>query len=98
MDTGVVKRQVYFAYFPSSNSLRLFEGPENRLRPVFRHSSISSGMMTVVGKIVGHSIVMAVKGSCFFLPAFYYYMAEQIGNDIPITINVMELRVLFLEY
>ena len=63
MDTGVVKRQVYFAYFSSSNSLQLFEGPENRLRPFFRHSSISSGMMTVVGKMVGHSIVMVVKGA-----------------------------------
>ena len=88
VDTGGVRRQFFcdvFAYLSSSNSLRLFEGPENRLRPVFRHSSISSGMMTVVGKMVGHSIVMDCQGFPFFSPACYYYMAGHVDTAISVT-------------
>ena len=88
VDTGGVRRQFFcdvFAYLSSSNLLRLFEGPENRLRPVFRHSSISSGMMTVVGKMVGHSIVMDCQGFSFLSPACYYYIAGHLDTAISAT-------------
>ncbi len=56
VDTGGARRQFFnddFANIATSQQLRLFEGTANRLRPVFRQSSIS---MSLVGKMVGHRI------------------------------------------
>ncbi len=78
VDTGGARRQFFndvFANIATSQQLRLFEGTANRLRPVFRQSSISSGMMSLVGKMVGHSILMDCQGFPFLSPSCYYYMA-----------------------
>ena len=48
VDVGGVRKQFLsdvFAFFTTSTHMRLFEGPENCLRPVFRQTSISSGML-----------------------------------------------------
>ena len=42
-------------------------------------------MMTVVGKMVGHSIVMDCQGFPFFSPACYYYMAGHVDTAISVT-------------
>ncbi len=78
MDAGGVRRQFMsdvLSYFATSNSMQLFEGPTNRLRPIFRQSSISSGLLLLIGKMVGHSIVLDGQGFPCLSPACYYYMA-----------------------
>ena len=39
------------------DDLRIFEGPSTGRRPVFRSSNLSSGLLKVVGKMVGHCYV-----------------------------------------
>lgn len=81
IDTGGARRQFFcdvFSHIASSSSLGLFEGPPNRLRPAFRQSSISSGLMNIMGKMVGHSIILDRQGFPFLSPACYYYMAGHI--------------------
>ena len=88
VDTGGVRRQFFcnvFSHISTSTSLRLFEGSENRLRPVFRQSSIASGILTVVGKMVGHSIIMDCQGFPFLSPACYYCMAGFMDKAVSVA-------------
>lgn len=88
VDTGGVRRQFFcnvFTHISTSTSLRLFEGSENRLRPVFRQSSIASGILTVVGKMVGHSIIMDCQGFPFLSPACYYCMAGFMDKAVSVA-------------
>ena len=82
VDVGGVRRQFLsdvFMHFCMSKTMRLFEGPDEqhlaRLRPVFRQTSISSGLLTLVGKMVGHSIVMDGVGFPYLSRPCFYYMA-----------------------
>ena len=78
IDTGGVRRQFFseiFLRMASSDALGLFEGPPNSLRPAFRQSSISSGMLTLFSTMVGHSIILDCQGFPFLSPSNYYYMA-----------------------
>ena len=54
---------------------QLFEGPQTRMRPVFKQSLASSSVLTTVGKIIGHSIILDGKGFPYLSPAYYYLMA-----------------------
>lgn len=71
-----------FSHLSASQSLRLIEGPGNRQCPVFRQVSISSGMLTLLGKIVGHSILMDCQRFPFLSPACYYYMGGYLDTAI----------------
>ena len=87
VDAGGVRRQFMcdvFSYFSTSSTIKLFEGPKNRLRPVFRQSSISSGLLTLVGKMVGHSVILDGQGFPFFSPACYLYMAGYLDRAISV--------------
>ena len=55
----------------------MFDGPPERRRPVFRISSLSAGMMKVLGRMIGHSIVLDCRGFPFLSPASYRCM---VGN------------------
>ncbi len=77
VDTGGVRRQYFNDVFShiSNNCQHLFEGLPSRIRPTYRQSSISSGLINIVGKMVGHSVVMDGQGFPYFSPTCYYYMA-----------------------
>ena len=80
VDAGGVRRQVLAKVLKTvafSDRLRLFEGPPDRRRPVFRISNLSSGMMKLLGRIVGHSIILEHQGFPYLSPPCYHYM---IGN------------------
>ena len=71
VDAGGVRRQVFAKVLKTvafSDKLRLFEGPPNRRRTVFRISNLSSGMMKLLGCIVGHSIVLGHQGFPYLSP------------------------------
>lgn len=65
IDTGGVRRQVFLEVpkrVAFSDTFGLFDGPPDRQRPAFRISSLSSGMMRLVGRMIGHSILLDCVG------------------------------------
>lgn len=73
IDGGGVRRQ--FLYDVLANlSGKLFEGQENRMRPILKQSSINSGILTAVGRMVGHSILLEGQGFPYLSPACYHYL------------------------
>ena len=77
VDTGGVRRQVFSDIFKSaafSDELCLFEGPPLRRRPTFRISNLTSGMMKLVGRIIGHSIILDHQGFPYLSPVCFSYM------------------------
>ena len=78
IDTGGLRRQVFSEVFENiaiSSTIAIFDGPQDRLRPAFKASSLSSGMLTTMGTMVGHSILMDRHGFPYFAKYCYYYMA-----------------------
>ena len=89
VDTGGVRRQVFAKVLKSvafSDRLQLFEGPPDRRRPVFRISNLSAGMMKLLGKIVGHSIVLDHQGFPYLSPACYNYMVRNFDQALLLCI------------
>lgn len=88
VDVGGVRKQFVsdvFSFFTKSTSMQLFEGPGNRLRPIFKQTSISSGLLKLVGKMVGHNIVLDGQGFPFFSPACYFYMAGHTDRAVSVA-------------
>ena len=80
IDTGGVRRQILSEVLKTiafSTHLGLFEGPQDRRRPAFRISSLSSGVMKLLGHIIGHSIILDGQGFPYLSPPSYSYM---VGN------------------
>ena len=63
----------------------LFEGPPGRLRPTFKQSSISSGMLHILGRMIGHSIIMDGQGFPFLSPPCYYYMCGYLDKALSLV-------------
>ena len=102
VDTGGVRRQVYndvFATFASSEKLLLFEGWPGGVRPVYRQSAISSGVLRLFGMMVAHSILQDVQGFPYLSDACYFYLAgntekalsmltlDDVGSQIKSVVN-----------
>ena len=100
IDTGGVRRQFFsevFSNVASSEALGLFEGAPNCLRPAFRQSSISSGMLALLGTMVGHSIVLDCQGFPFLSPSNYYYMAGRHDKALSlVSLNDVSERVAYV--
>ena len=79
IDTGGVRRQFFSVVFSKlaqpSASFSFFDGLPNRLRPAFRASTIASGMLTTIGTMVAHSILMDGQGFPFLADYCFYYIA-----------------------
>ena len=81
IDAGGVRRQFFSVVFsqlakPSANGL--FEGVSCRLRPAFKASSLSFGMLSTLGKMIGHSILLDGQGFPFLSEFCYHYLS---GNE-----------------
>ena len=77
VDTGGIRRQFFSVVFNKlalSSSLKLFEGSANRLRPTFRLSNLSSGLLKVTGTMVAHSYLLDGQGFPFLSDCCYYYL------------------------
>ena len=86
IDTGGVRRQLYSdALIRIANNKDLFESTENGIRPVFRHTALSSGMFTTVGRVIRHSIIMDQQGFPYFSPACYYHLSGNVDTAISET-------------
>ena len=55
-----------------SKSIQAFGGPVQRLRPSYRASNLSSGLLTTIGTMVGHSFLMDGYGFPYLSECCYY--------------------------
>ena len=86
VDTGGVRRQLYNdALSRIANNEDLFETTDNGIRPIFRQSTLSSGIFTTVGELIGHSIIMDQQGFPYLSPACFYYLAGKVNTAISET-------------
>ena len=80
VDVGGPKREFYTRLFDDiakadgGLNLVLFEGPDGRLMPKYSATIVYSGILTVVGKMIAHSIVQCGIGFSFLSPAAYWYI------------------------
>ena len=78
IDTRGVRRQFFSIVFGDialSHSLRVFDGPVQRLRPSFKASNLSSGLLSTIGTMTGHSFLMDGYGFPYISEYCYYYIA-----------------------
>ena len=93
VDTGGVRRQFFstvFEHLACCERYGLFDGPSDQLRPAFRMSNLSSGLMCILGVMVGHSLLMDGQGFPFFSECCYYYLSG--AMDKAITLILYRLR------
>lgn len=98
IDTGGIRRQFFSVVFSMlaqpSTSLSFFEGLPNRLRPAFKASTLSSGMLNTIGTMIAHSILLDGQGFPFIAYYCYYYMAGHYDHAITcITLEDVDTRV-----
>lgn len=77
IDTGGVRRQFFSVVFekladPCLSTRSVFEGPPSRLRPSFKASVLSSGLLKIIGVMIGHSFLLDGQGFPF-LADYYNY-------------------------
>ena len=78
VDTGGVRRQFFSMVFRDialSKSVQAFDGPIQRLRPSYRASNLSSGLLTTIETMVGHSFLLDGYGFPYLSECCYYYIA-----------------------
>ena len=78
IDTGGIRRQFFstvLADIALSRSVKVFDGPIHRLRPSFRASNLSSGLLSTIGAMIGHSLLMDGYGFPYLSEYCYYYIA-----------------------
>ena len=107
VDVGGVRRQFFFSVLcnlanPSSEStstsaLRLFEGKPHRLRPAYKASILSSGMLATVGTMIAHCILLDGQEFPYLSECCYYYIAGSYDQALaPVTINDVGTNVQFI--
>ena len=77
VDTGGVRRHLYtilFDAFSNNKFVRLFDGPAHHLRPVCSAEARSTGLLKVLGGMVGHSICQDGVGFPHLSPTCFWYV------------------------
>ena len=79
IDAGGVSRQFFAVVFSqlarTDLGFSIFEGLPLRLRPVFKASVLSSGMLATVGTMIAHNILLDGQGFPYLAEYCYYYIA-----------------------
>ena len=71
------------------DALLIFEGTSTGRRPAFRSSKLSSGLLKVVGKMVGHCYLMDVQGFPYLSKACFYYICDRVDKALTLlTVDV----------
>ena len=66
---------VFSTLAQASSPFTFFDGPPNRLRPAFKASTLSSGMLGTIGTMIAHSILMDGQRFPYLAEYCYYYIA-----------------------
>jgi hypothetical protein len=91
IDTGGVRRQVYssvFHNFAHNHTIRLFDGPENHLRPVCTAEARSSGLLKILGTMIAHSICQDGIRFPYLSPTCYWYIIG--GEEKPLQFATVQ--------
>ncbi|RMX51903.1 hypothetical protein pdam_00012162 [Pocillopora damicornis] len=78
VDTGGIRREFFndatkaIATFPA---FKLLEGSDHRKLPAYNSTSVHSGLMEVLGRLIGHGILQSFIGFPCFAPPVYWYIA-----------------------
>lgn len=59
--------------------MKLFDGPPHYLRPIYSAEARSSGLFTVLGTMIAHSIAQDGVGFPYLSPLCYWYVVG--GED-----------------
>ena len=91
IDTGGIRRQFFaivFSEIAMSRSIQVFDGPVNQLRPSFRASNLSSGLVSTIGTMIAHSLLMDGIAFPYLSEYCYYYIAGYLDKALTcITID-----------
>ena len=84
IDIGGVRRTFFSIVYEKviSGYLDMFEGPSRRLRPAFKISILNSGILQILGQMIGHTLLMDGIGFPYLSPPCYYYMAGKWNTAI----------------
>lgn len=78
VDIGGIRHELYsgatkaIATFPA---FRLLEGSDHRKLPPYNSILVYSGLMEVLGRLIGHGILQSFIGFPCFAPPVYWYIA-----------------------
>lgn len=79
IDNGGVLRQAYedafLALAKGEVGLKMFQGPYERLVPIYRSDNVLNGVFEVLGKMVAHSMIQGGPGFPYLSPVVYWYIA-----------------------
>ena len=77
VDTGGIRRQFFSVVFTklASESTGIFDGPPNRLRPAYKASMLTSGILSTIGTMIAHSFLLDGQGFPFMAEYCFYYIA-----------------------
>ncbi|XP_028414622.1 G2/M phase-specific E3 ubiquitin-protein ligase-like [Dendronephthya gigantea] len=78
VDTGGVLREFYsdvFKEFVNNPSVRIFEGPSDKLQFHYNHTALTCGMPKMLGTMIAHSLCQNGPGFPYLTPSQYYYVA-----------------------
>ena len=79
IDNGGLLRQAYedafLALAKGDAGLKMFQGPYERLVPIYRSDNVLNGVFEVLGKMVAHSMIQGRPGFPYLSPVVYWYVA-----------------------
>ena len=79
IDNGGLLRQAYenafLALAKGDAGLKMFQGPYERLVPIYRSDNVLNGVFEVLGKMVAHSMIQGGPGFPYLSPVVYWYVA-----------------------
>ena len=77
VDTGGIRRQFFCVVFQklSSETVGVFDGLPNRLRPAYKASTLASGILSTIGTMIAHSFLLDGQGFPYMAEYCYYYIA-----------------------
>jgi hypothetical protein len=78
VDTGGVLREFYsdvFKEFVNNPSVRIFEGPPDKLQFFHNHAALTCGMPKMLGTMIAHSLCQNGPGFPYLALSHFYYIA-----------------------
>lgn len=95
VDSGGPRKEIYslvYEQLASSTVYKLFEGQAGRLMPFYNASTVFSGMMKTLGKMIAHSIVQCGIGLPVFSPVCYWYLISGDVSKALAYTNLADIR------
>ena len=109
IDAGGVRRQFFAVVFGelarTELDFSLFEGPPLKLRPVFKASILSSGVLSTVGTMIAHSLLLDGQGFPYLSEYCYYYVAghcdravtcvtiDDVGGNVKAIVEKVDVQI-----